>query len=70
MHALGVLDTVRNCVMLQIVDGLGGKGEGRGISDMPTDDSKNSAYRPEPDRRCMLYFKWEICKARWHGTST
>ena len=32
MHALVVLDTVRNCVMLQIVDGLGGKGEGRGIT--------------------------------------
>ena len=37
---------------------------------MPTDDSKNPAYRPEPDRRCMLYFTGEICKARWHGMST
>ena len=27
-------------------------------------------YKPEPDRKCMLYFKGEICKARWHGTSS
>ena len=47
-----------------------GKGEGRGIGDMPTDDSKISAYRPEPDRKCVLYFKGVICNARWHGTSS
>ena len=36
--------------------GGGGEGEG-GIGDMRTDASKNPAYRPEPNRKCMLNFK-------------
>ena len=73
MHALVVLDTVRNCVMLEIVDGLGGeggRGKARGLVTCPQMIVRILHTSPEPDRKCVLYFKGEICNARWHGTST
>ena len=55
-------------MIFQIVDGGGGGGGGEG--EREGEGGLDPIYKPEPDRKCVLYFKGEIFKARWHGTST